>query len=502
MEQFACQCEEAQVEGAYIMEKEISVKRNFIMNTILNASSFIFPLITFPYVSRVLLPVGTGKVAAATSLIAYFAMVAQLGIPTYGIRACAKVRDDKEKLSKTVQELFLINLIMSAAVYVVFFVALFNMKQLSDERVLYVICSTTIVFNLLGMEWLYRGLEQYSYITVRSLLFKFIALILVFILIHDQGDYLFYGVTTIFAAAGSNVMNFINVRKYISLRKYGRYNFKQHIKPVVIFFAMSIATTVYTNLDTVMLKFIQGDAEVGYYNAAVKVKTIVVSLVTSVAAVLLPRVSYYVEQKKFKEFRDITAKAFNLVILMALPLVVYFIFYAREAIIFLSGSAYEPSILPMQIIMPTVFLIGVSNITGLQILVPLGKEHVVLISEIIGAGVNLILNALLIPEYGSIGAAFGTLVAEVVVLIVQLIALKTTIWHIVKKIKIVKILVACAGAWIVTDIVSMIPINSNIIMLMLTFVVYFVLYAGILTILKEPLMSEVMTILKRRFLRY
>ena len=109
--------------------------------------------------------------------------------------------------------------------------------------------------------------------------------------------------TTIFAAAGSNVMNFINVRKYISLRKYGRYNFKQHIKPVVIFFAMSIATTVYTNLDTVMLKFIQGDAEVGYYNAAVKVKTIVVSLVTSVAAVLLPRVSYYVEQKKFKNQR-------------------------------------------------------------------------------------------------------------------------------------------------------------------------------------------------------
>ena len=191
-----------------------------------------------------------------------------------------------------------------------------------------------------------------------------------------------------------------------------------------------------------------------------------------------------------------------MVILMALPLVVYFIFYAREAIIFLSGSAYEPSILPMQIIMPTVFLIGVSNITGLQVLVPLGKEHVVLISEIIGAGVNLILNAMLIPGYGSIGAAFGTLVAEVVVLIVQVIALRTTIWHIIKKIKIVKILLACAGAWIVTDIVSMIPINSNIIMLMLTFVVYFVLYAGILTILKEPLMSEVMTILKRRFLRY
>lgn len=480
--------------------RESSIKRNFVMNAILNASTFIFPLITFPYVSRVLLPVGTGKVAAATSLISYFAMVAQLGIPTYGIRACARVRDDKEKLSKTVHELFFINLIMSFIVYVVFFVALFNVKELAEDRALYIICSTTIVFNLIGMEWLFKALEQYSYITANSILFKFVALILMFVLVHDQGDYLFYGVTTIAAAAGSNVMNFINVRKYISLTSIGNYNFRQHLKPVFVFFAMSIATTVYTNLDTVMIKFIQGDEQVGYYNAAVKVKTIVVSFVTSIGTVLLPRVSYYIDQKRYKEFREVTAKALNLVILMALPMTVYFIFYAKEAIVFLAGNAYTPAILPMQVIMPTVFLIGLTNVMGIQILVPLGKEKYVLISEIVGAIVNLIINMWLIPLYGCTGAAIGTLVAEFAVLVAQAIALRGSMREIIKKIQLGKIILACVIAWGVTYFVSLSSITSNVLMLILTFVVFFGIYAGMLFLMKEPMARETIILLKNKIL--
>lgn len=484
------------------MAKEISIKRNFIMNAILNASSFIFPLITFPYVSRVLMPVGTGKVAAATALIAYFSMVAQLGIPTYGIRACAKVRDDREKLSKTVHEIFFINLIMSIVVYIVFFWALFNIKQLAEDRTLYIICSTTIVFNLLGMEWLYKALEQYSYITMRSILFKFIALILVFVLIHDQEDYLFYGVTTIFAAAGSNVMNFINARKYISFKKIGQYDLKQHLKPVGVFFAMSVATTVYTNLDSVMLKFMIGDEEVGYYNAAVKVKTIVVSLVTSIGTVLLPRVSYYIERKMHKEFKEVTAKAFNLVILMSLPLVVYFIFCAKEAIVVLSGAAYMPAVVPMQIIMPTVFLIGLTNIMGIQILVPQGREKMVLVSEVVGAIVDLTINFLLIPEYGCVGAAIGTLVAEFAVLVVQMITLWKFVLEVIKRVKGVKIIIACAIAGAATYFVSLVPLSNSLIMLILTALVFFLIYGGMLLVFREPLLIDTVSQLKQKVMKH
>lgn len=216
--------------------KTKSLKLNFIMNAILTMSQFIFPLITFPYISRILLPAGTGKVSFATSVISYFALFAQLGIPTYGIRACAKVRDNKKELTRTVQELFIINVVMSLAVYAIFFVALHTVPRLEQDKTLFLIVSTTIFFNAIGMEWLYKALEQYTYITVRSIIFKFIALIAMFTVIHEQRDYVIYGGISILASSASNVFNFIHVHKYVSLKPIGHYNFKKHLKAVAIFF--------------------------------------------------------------------------------------------------------------------------------------------------------------------------------------------------------------------------------------------------------------------------
>lgn len=163
-----------------------SLKLNFIMNALLTMSSFIFPLITFPYVSRVLLPVGTGKVSFATSLISYFSMFAQLGIPTYGIRACAKVRDNREELTRTAHELLIINLVMDVISYLALAAALVFVPRLQEDKTLYVVVSFTIVLTSVGMEWLYKALEQYTYITVRSIIFKFIALIAMFLLVREQ----------------------------------------------------------------------------------------------------------------------------------------------------------------------------------------------------------------------------------------------------------------------------------------------------------------------------
>ena len=205
-----------------------SLKINFIMNAILTMSSFIFPLITFPYVSRILLPEGTGKVTFATSVITYFAMIAQLGIPTYGIRACAKVRDNKEELSKTVHEIFLINLIMTIVAYVLVGISIIAVPRFYQDKTLFLIISLTIIFNTIGMEWLYKALEQYTYITIRSIIFKFVALIAMFALVHQKQDYVIYGGITILAASASNVFNFINVHKFITLKPFKNYDLKRH----------------------------------------------------------------------------------------------------------------------------------------------------------------------------------------------------------------------------------------------------------------------------------
>ena len=451
---------------------------NFVMNAILTMSQFLFPLITFPYISRILLPTGTGKVSFATSVVSYFALFAQLGIPTYGIRACAKVRDDRKALERTVQELFLINLIMSILAYIVLFLAIAFVPRMRQEKALFLIVGLTILFNAIGMEWLYKALEQYTYITVRSIIFKLIAVVAMFVLVHEQKDYVIYGGISILAASASNVFNFFHAHKYVSIKPVGSYNFRQHLKPIVIFFAMSCAATIYTNLDTVMLGFMTSDAEVGYYNAAVKIKSILVSVVTSLGVVLLPRASYYVECKLMDKFCRITHVALNFVILISVPLTVYFILFAKEGIFFLSGAEYEASIVPMQIIMPTLLFIGLTNIMGIQTLIPLGKEKVVLYSEIAGAVADLLLNVALIPSMASAGAAIGTVVAEGVVFAVQFWALRKEVLSSYQKVRYGTIVLALALAiasclWVKTTALG------SFASLLVSAILFFAVYGGV-----------------------
>lgn len=478
--------------------KQKSLKLNFIMNAILTMSSFIFPLITFPYVSRILQPAGNGKVNFMLSVVTYFNMFAQLGIPTYGIRACAAVRDDKEKLTRTVHELLFINIITTIITYIVFAFAVMLVPRLQQDKALAIIMSFTIGLTTIGVEWLYKALEQYTYITVRSIIFKAISVVAMFILVHAKSDYVIYGAITTFASSASFILNLINAHKYIGLKPIGNYHVKRHMKPVLIFFAMSIATTIYTNLDSVMLGFMKTDADVGYYTAAVKIKNILVSLVTSLGTVLLPRAAYYVEKGETEEFANLSRKAMNFVILSAVPLMIYFMMFAKNGIFFLSGTAYRGSIIPMQIIMPTLLFIGISNLTGLQILVALNKENVVLISTIIGAVVDLIINTLLIPKMASSGAAIGTLVAEFFVTFYQYVIVRKYVPRLFENITLWKILLANGLAVFASFKIISLPFG-NFFILVISALLYFSVYLIVLLFTKEKLTLDIFKQISNRF---
>lgn len=481
------------------VKKPVSVKKNFVMNAILTVSTFIFPLITFPYISRVLLSAGTGRVSFARSIIAYFGMIAALGIPTYGIRACAKVRDDKEKLSRTAQELLIINVIMSLVAYALLALAIIFIPKLRAEKTLLIVVSATIIFTTIGMEWLFKAMEQYTYITIRSIVFNAIALVLMFLLVHKQSDYVIYGAITIVASSLGYILNLIQARKYIQMKPIGSFNLKQHLKPVLVFFAMAAATTVYTNLDQVMLGFMKTETDVGYYHAAVRIKEILVAIVTSLGAVLLPRVSYYIQNGMMEEFRRITKKAINFVFVFASPLMLYFIIFAKEGILLLSGSDFMGAVIPMQILMPTVLFIGLTGLLGIQILVPLGRERMVLYSVIAGAVVDLIINALLIPKMAASGAAIGTLIAEAVVLLVQLFVLrKDNIGEAFAPVQYWKIVVAMAAGSAASFWVLFLHVG-NIFILLISAVLFFAVYAGVLLLLKEPMAREIIDIVIRYF---
>ena len=389
------------------------------MNALLTVSSIIFPIITFPYISRVLQPEGMGRVSFALSIVSYFTMISQLGIPTYGIRAVARVRDNREELTRVTHELLFINLIMSLISYGVLFILLFTVPRLSEDRLLILLVSASIILDAIGTEWLYKGLEQYTYITVRSITFKIISVIAMFLLVHEKGDYVIYGAISVFAASAANIINLLNIGKHVDTRSVGSYDIKKHLRSVLVFFAMTCATTVYLNLDTVMLGFMTDNEEVGYYHASVRIKSVLTAMITSLGAVLLPRISYYIEQGENQRFREVCMKAFRFVVFAAVPTVAYFMIFAKETVLLISGGDYVGSILPMRIIMPTVLFIGLSNIIGIQIFIPFGEEKQVLWSEVAGAIVDVIINLLLIPHFKSAGAAAGTLVAEAVVLIVQ-----------------------------------------------------------------------------------
>lgn len=483
------------------MQKEQSVKFNFIMNVILTASTIIFPVITFPYISRILLVEGVGRVNFATSFVSYFSMIAMLGVPTYGIRSCAKVRDDREELSRVVQEILIINLLVSIFAYAVYFLAIWNIPRLRSDFTLFCVMSLTILFNVIGVEWLYKGLEQYSYITIRSVLFKGVALVLMFVFVRNQGDYVIYGAISILAGVGSGLLNFINLRKYITMRPVGNYQFKRHLKAIAVFFMMAAATTIYTNLDTVMLGFMKNDVEVGYYTAAVKVKSILVSFVTSLSAVLLPRVSYYIEKGQKDAFIRMGKKALNFVFLIAFPVVAYFICFARESILLLSGAAFEPAVLPMQIIMPTVLLIGLTNVLGIQILVPLTKEKLVCYSVIFGAVVDFVINLVCIPTMGASGASLGTLVAEAVVLIAQLVFLRDQIKILFAQIQAVKIVFAAVASSAVCCLVKLLRLHVFP-ALVLSAIVFLVVYAVLMLALKEELTKELFQQFWKKELRF
>lgn len=487
------------------MAKNKSLKLNVIMNAILSMSAFIFPLITYPYVSRVLMADGMGKVAFATSLISYFLMIAQLGIPTYGVRACAKVRDDKRLLSKTVHELLIINLVTMVLSYVVLLVTITVVPKLRQERMLYLVCSLTIFFTSIGMEWLYKALEQYTYITVRSIVFKAISVVAMFFLVHAKEDYVIYGGITIMASSASGLMNFIHARKYIYMRPMGGYEFKSHLKAVAIFFAMSCASQIYTHLDTVMLGFMDTDTTVGYYNAAVRIKQILVSVVTAQGMVLLPRASYYVKNNQMAQFRSISHKSLVLTALVAVPLMLYFILYARDGIYFLSGEDFEGAVLPMQLIMPTLLFIGLSTVTGIQILVPMGREKTVLYSIICGAAVNIIMNLILIPRLGASGASISTSVAELVVVIFQFSVLWKELKSALTKLCSWKMLVgvaaATASSWWVIDMrwSSKLSVEvSSFLSLALSGCLFFATYGVMLLVLREKLVTNILSQMLRK----
>lgn len=399
-----------------------SIKRNAALNVIRTMLSIVFPLITFPYASRVLLPEGIGRVQFASGIISYFVMLAGLGIGTYGIREVAKKRDDVISLSKVTKELFFLNLIPTVIAYVLLGIALVAIPKFSEYRSLMLVYSATILFTTLGIEWLYSGLEQYAYITVRQFAFQVLSLAAMFLLVRTDADCEKYAAISVCANVGANICNLVHSRKCIRWQFPARLELLRHIKPVFILFGMRVAVSLYVTLDTTLLGFLCGDEQVGYYECANKMSRVVVSLITSVIAVMLPRLSYFAEKKDDHAFNALVTRSFYVMFLFAIPLSVGLCMLSGNIVLLISGNRFLPAVPSMRALSFLVVAIPLSSFISNQIFLPMGKEKLSLYAMLIGAGLNLGLSVILIHRFGAFGAALASMVVETCIAFFSLVA--------------------------------------------------------------------------------
>lgn len=389
-----------------------TVKKNLIMSVLLTGSGFVFPLVTYSYAARVLGAEGTGRIAFAQSIMQYFLYLAALGIPAYGLRECAKVRDDKEKLSQVAQELAMISLISASAAYLLFAAALLAVPKLFGYRRLLLVMSANIFLNAIGLEWLYQALEKYAYITTRTILFRSVAVILTFAFVKSRDDEVLYALFTILIASANYLCNLINARKYISLKRRASYDLKGHIKPVLTLFSATAVITIYTNIDISMLGFLRNEQDVGLYNAAIGIKNVMLSSLTAITSVLVPRIARSLRKGDARELDRLIRIALRLSMMLVLPLAAFVFLFVDDVLRLVCGEGFSGAVIPLRILMICMLPLIFTNIFGNLLLIPMGKEKLYSQSVVVGLFINVTLNGFLIPAWGGAGAAVAILATE------------------------------------------------------------------------------------------
>ncbi|MBO5319320.1 MAG: flippase [Ruminococcus sp.] len=400
-----------------------SLARNSIYNIIYKCLNVVFPLITAGWVSRILMAEGIGKVSSAQNIVQYFTILAALGLPTYGTKVVSALNGKTEEQSKAFSELFIINAVSTLICTAVYYIMIVSFPYFVSRWSLFAVCGLAIPFNIINVDWFYQGKEEYGYIMARSLIIKTLSLIACFGLVRQSGDVIVYAAITTFVTVANYIFNIINIRKYVTFNIKG-VDVIQHIKPVFIMLSASIAIEIYTLADTTMLTFFYSDSIVGYYANAIKGVRVIKTLVSAICAVFLPRLSYYYANGQKKEFDKLINSGIKILAYISIPTTLGVALVAGDFVPILFGTDFYESVLATRILSISIISVAFSNFLGYQVLVTVGKEKQMMISTIIGAIVNIILNFALIIPFKHNGVAFASVVTELCVTLYQIIAIR------------------------------------------------------------------------------
>jgi O-antigen/teichoic acid export membrane protein len=475
----------------------VKIRENFVFNIIQSVSTVLFPLVTFPYAARVLGPDGIGAANFAENFCRYFMLFAALGIPIYGVREIAKVSSSLDLRSKVFSEIITIHFVASVLSVIAYGIVVLSFAKFQSYNHIYWLGGLYILSNTFSIEWFFNGLSEFKFIAIRAIVIRFVFIFGLFLLVKTSSDVFWYFSLNVLVLIINNLVNLYVWRKKARLILVNL-EIKKHLKPLFYIFLSTVAISLYILIDTLILGFIKGDLYVGYYSLVSKLNKVPLTFIVALGAVLIPQLTKSAHDKDFETFNRLIDKSVNFVVMLGVPITIGLLICSKSLILLFSGSSFLPAELSMQLMTPVCLLIGLSNIYGMQILIPLGKDKQLLKSVCIGTFLSLVLNFVFIPIWEDKGAAMANLSSELAVtLATGYFAAKATSIKSPLKLLTIQFLLYCPIVALCFYIGTI--IHSDIGFIVSTGIIMLISFLLInIKLLKIPLAVEIFTVLKQK----
>lgn len=475
-----------------------NLKQNTIFNMIKVIAQLIFPLITFPYISRVLGTSSVGKVNYASSVYLYLSLIATLSISTYAIRECSRVRNNKKKLNKIASQIFTINLYSTLVAYIVMFVVICIPKFQTIQNLI-VINSINMIFVTLGADWINNTFEDFKYITIRTVIFQFLSLILMFLFVHNPSDYVKYVIISLIASSGGEITNIFYKRRYVKLKFTKHPDLSKHFPTIMKFFAAVVTQQIYVNSDVIMIGWMSTDHAVGLYSTASKIFNIINSLLASIFIVTLPSASQSYGKNNNDRYDSILRKVVIFLVGIGLPCVVGLMAIPEDIIVFISGPEYAHAGIALGIFGIALLFSFVHGFLGNMVAIPIGDFDTGIWAAIVSSMVNICLNLGLLPIFGFSIAAMTTAVAEAFSALIFYVRLKKKVKIKISNIgkSIIHSLIGCVFFVVYICFIESLPLGINL----RTIIIVMgsaLIYALVLLLFKDEFAMEVIKFIKHR----
>ena len=388
-----------------------SIKKNFAYKSVLTLSTYLINFITFPYVARVLGVERIGLVNFVDNTVNYFLLFATMGVGLLGVREIAAVKEDKKRRDQVYSSVLALNLLFTLVSLGIYLLCISTIPKLCQYDELFYIGTAKILFTVFLVEWFFTGVENFRYITLRSILIKVLYIISVFLFVRDTSDYRLYFILTVGVVVLNALINQLYIREFVRVRWNNIQLFK-YLKQNVTLGIYTLMTSMYLTFNVMYLGLMSNNTEVGYYTTAFKLYSVILGFFTAFTNVMLPRMSSLLANGEKDRFQELVNRSFSVMATCCIPLILCSMIMAPQIVYILSGPGYEGAILPMRIIMPAAFAVGVAQVLAIQVLMPMKKDKVLLIASIIGAVVSLLINLLVVPSVKSVGSAVVLLCSE------------------------------------------------------------------------------------------